>query len=211
MAKVLVITDSLGLPRKKPQICDYEETWPTLLRNSGHVVHQVSIGGATVNELFNQSHYHCSFNPEIVIVQSGIVDCAPRALTKFENLIFNKFYLSRKFMKYILPKITNILRRYRGISYTNIGIYEKNILRFKNQFSDADLFWLSIVPSNEEYEKSVPGIDKNIKKYNSILKKQLKDNLIWLKNIENGVMSDHIHLNSMGHKYIFDLITEKVI
>src|SRR5688500_17972440 len=94
--KILIITDSLGLPRAVPEVCSYEQTWPFLLNNAGYQIHQVSIGGATVSELYRQLEYHYLFLPDLVIVQSGIVDCAPRALGKFESLLLNKFIVTRK-------------------------------------------------------------------------------------------------------------------
>ncbi len=71
MKKILVITDSLGLPRKDPEECLYENTWPILLKKNGFIIHQVSIGGATIDQLYRQVAYHKLFNPDIVIIQDS--------------------------------------------------------------------------------------------------------------------------------------------
>ncbi len=55
MKKILVITDSLGLPRKDPEECLFENTWPFLLKKNGFIIHQVSIGGATIDQLYRQA------------------------------------------------------------------------------------------------------------------------------------------------------------
>lgn len=42
MKKILIITDSLALPREKPEICAFEDTWPELLKkNKKFQIHQV--------------------------------------------------------------------------------------------------------------------------------------------------------------------------
>lgn len=89
--RILVITDSLGLPRDYPERCIYSDTWPALLKKDGHIIHQISIGGATVSELADQLlSYHLSFCPDVVLFQSGIVDCAPRAFTRNELFFVKK-------------------------------------------------------------------------------------------------------------------------
>lgn len=80
----MILTDSLSLPRVFPEKCKFEDTYPYLLRRMGLHVHQVSIGGATSDTLVSQLHYHLPFNPKIIILQVGIVDCAPRFARKSE-------------------------------------------------------------------------------------------------------------------------------
>jgi lysophospholipase L1-like esterase len=209
--KILIVTDSLGLPRGVPEVCNYEQTWPCLLRDSGFQIHQVSIGGATVSELYRQLEYHYLFLPDIVIVQSGIVDCAPRALGQFESLFFNKFIVTRKLLKLILPRYNTQLRRQRNITYTPTVQFRSYVESIIRKFNGKDLFWIGIVPASDRYEKTVPGIDKNIKMYNELLKQSLGNYFLPLDEIpREGVMSDSIHLNASGHQYIFEKIKNKV-
>lgn len=210
MKKILVMTDSLALPRAKPEICKYEEIWPVLLRRNDFYVHQISIGGATIDELFRQVEYHFMSKPDIVIIQSGIVDSAPRALTKFENLIFNKYKLTRMILKKFLVPHLNFLRNKRKITYTDLDKFEKYVLKFKKAFSATDFYWIAIIPPNIEYEMKVPGISKNVSDFNMILEKHLGKNLIKVVDVSKGVMSDNIHLNAEGHENIFDSIIKKM-
>ena len=85
--KILLLSDSIALPRVRPEKVTFEETYPNLLRQKGFKIHQVSIGGATSTTLLSQLHYHIHFSPDIVILQVGIVDCAPRFANKYEIFI----------------------------------------------------------------------------------------------------------------------------
>ena len=92
---ILVIGDSLSLPRNFPEEVNSCDIWPQLLQKKGINIVQASLGGGTIKDLFLQSNYYKAYTPSRVIVQSGIVDCAPRALTYFEkNLIASNRYLS---------------------------------------------------------------------------------------------------------------------
>ncbi len=72
MKKMLIITDSLGLPRPKPEIVEYNDTWVKKI-SIYYDVWQYSSGGATISDLYSQIEYHKMFNPDIVLIQSGIL------------------------------------------------------------------------------------------------------------------------------------------
>lgn len=209
--RILIITDSLGLPRAFPEACSYEQTWPVLLKKSNYIIHQISIGGATINELYRQIEYHYLFSPDIIIIQSGIVDCAPRALGKFESLFLNHFFITRKLLECILPKCNLFLRKYRRMKYTSAIKYQYYIESMKKRFPGKDVYWIGILPSSEEYEKRVPGISTAIALYNSILKKCLGEEYLAMDAIpKEGIMPDFIHLNQIGHKYVNDIVSSQI-
>ncbi len=203
MKRVLVFSDSLGLPRPKPELVKHDETWIHLL-SGNYDIQQFSIGGAEVSVLATQIEYAKMFEPDVVIVQSGIVDCAPRALTRNENKFLNKYKVTRFFLKIILkPRIIRVLRKYRNVRYTKQGLFESHVNEFLRAFG-TKLFWIGIVPGNEKYEETVVGITRNINDYNSIIKKNLKLNYIGLEDVEKKhVMSDHVHLSKEGHSYLY--------
>ncbi len=208
MKKILLLTDSLSLPRSKPELCIYEDTWPALL-NPGYKVHQVAIGGATITRLVEQITYHKQFNPEVVILQSGIVDCAPRALSKFEIELMNRFSFLKKNVEPYVHKRRVKIRKKRKITYTSLKEYIENLRIIQSSF--PKVFALGIVPSNDGFEKIIPGVSNNILLYNQALQDVFKDDLISLGSIPtSGVMSDYTHLNKEGHLYIHDLIEQKL-
>ncbi len=76
--KILCIGDSLGLPRKG---CDYEETWLALLRQHypEHSFYAFFAGDRLIDSaLHDFNQYYQYFKPDVVILQQGICDCAPR-------------------------------------------------------------------------------------------------------------------------------------
>ncbi len=202
--KVLFLTDSLSLPRGSDgEVVKYEETYISLLRkkNPEMTIVDCAVGGATIWDLFKQSYYYKFFEPDIVILHCGIVDCAPRAFTKFEQKILNKLGLRPK-------GLTRFLRKYRGLKLTPIKKFEKLALRLKRQFEDLPVFAVGILPASSQYEQKVPGIAKSIEIYNHVLSSQFR----FIDNSDfpmEGILSDHHHLNAIGHLEMLKRIKTK--
>ncbi|MBC7915280.1 MAG: SGNH/GDSL hydrolase family protein [Pyrinomonadaceae bacterium] len=206
--KILILSDSVALARDTPETCSFENTWPYLLREKGYMVHQVSIGGATSTDLLNQINYHTGFNPDILILNVGIVDCAPRFMTKTELGIMKRIpFIGNKIIGLMN---NNKVRQVRKISYVSIGQFEKNIRAIINYFKGIQILILGIVPATIEYEKLLPGITENINKYNKVLNNY--GHFMPIDEIEqDALMSDHHHLNAKGQKYIFEVINNNVM
>lgn len=201
MKRILLITDSLALPRPKPEACAYENTWPALLKNSGkYIVHQVSIGGATTTFLLKQVVYHKMFKPDVVVLQCGIVDCAPRFAKQFELELINRL----PFRKFILSKLNRTsVKKFRAITYTPLNRFEQNIKKLADHFKEASMIAIGIVPGSEKYEAVLPGVCKNITAYNEVLQRNA-DYFIDLQQMTTtGIMSDHHHINDVGHSHIY--------
>lgn len=208
MKKILIISDSLALPREKPEICIYEKTWPFLLREK-FTLHQVSVGGATSTLLAEQVSYHKLFNPDITIIQSGIVDCTPRSLSRLEIDLITKFSLTRKYLMPYVQKRKVAMRKRRNISYTTETEYKKNLEFIRSAFGHT--LAIGIVPAATGYENKVPGIKKKVNDYNHIQEIIFKENFVSLADMPaTGVMSDFVHLNEEGHRYVYGKILEKI-
>lgn len=209
--KVLIITDSLGFPRSTPDLLLYEETYVSLLKNKFidyDIIHQ-GMGGATIRELYNHSsYYHLTLNPDIVFIQSGIVDCAPRALTVIEQYIITRLPYLSKILVSLVKKNSNLLRKYRNIKYTHVEQYQEYIKKFNLLFNNT--YWIGIFPAVDAYEKQVHDIKKSILKYNDILKEENNNNDKYISLInytEFDIMSDFHHLNKFGHTKLFNDIS----
>ena len=210
--KILVLGDSLCLPRNEPEKVNLWQTWPYLLKiNNDFEVIQLGIGGATIKNLYEQSSYYFPSEPDIVIIQVGIVDCAPRALGNLEKEIINSNRLLSYLFHHLLP--TKFMRRIRKKTYTNSSDFSSYILKIKNRFSNSKIIWIGIVPVSGDYEKTVPGISGNIIKYNKIIEEKLICNNIFCSTDAiplDGIMSDHHHLSSIGHEWIFQKISRLI-
>ncbi len=204
---ILILSDSLALPRLKPEFCHQRDTWPSLLSSNGHHIIQLSIGGATSDELAKQCYYYKkeTLDVDVVIIQSGIVDCAPRFATKGEV----RFYRSMSVFGKAKLKLLNRsqVRRIRNITYTSLGKYAKNMQAIKDNFAPVPVFFLGILPAQDAYEKELRGIQKNTALYNAVL--QNSGNFLDLSAIPpEGIMNDFHRLNATGHRFVFERIQE---
>lgn len=210
--KILVLTDSLGLPRDAPQDLSYEETWPFFLSQQKNVkLLQSSIGGGTSFDLYKQTIYLKSFNPDIVILQVGIVDCAPRALSYHENIIYNNWWITRKILGQVIPRWGNTIRKIRNIRFVNKEEFRINLKRIVELLPNIKIYAIGIIPASIEYENFLPNITISIKEYNYILKEIFPETYIDTFELDQQyVMTDHHHPNKKGHKLIFEIIMNRL-
>jgi lysophospholipase L1-like esterase len=205
--RVLVLGDSLSLPRNKPEVVSFEETWPFLLSRTGlFEIIQISIGGGTLYNLLEQSDYYLPGYPDIVIIQSGIVDCAPRAIGFIEKEIIRNCRVLNFLVRKLYPY--RFMRKYRNITYTKPAHFTDMVNKMIMKFSDKRTIWIGIIPAVPEYENHLPGISKNIDQYNATIQSIMTTKggtFLDTANLPlNGLMSDHHHLNAIGHSWIFN-------
>jgi hypothetical protein len=207
--RLLILSDSLALPRTEPEFCSQRETWPELLRSHGHQVTQVSIGGATTHDLLKQCFYYRKecLGIDAVIVQAGIVDCAPRFAGKLELKAYQAIPVIGK--RIIKGLNRNWVRKARKISYVGPEKFKKNIAKIVANYSPLPVLLIGIVPAAEAYEKKLSGVTRNIGRYNEIL--EAAGTFLSLSEIPStGIMSDHHHLNAAGHSYVAQLAEAKI-
>lgn len=209
--RILFLTDSLSLPRvNEEEIVLYEDTYLRKLREEfkNHTIVDSAIGGATIKDLYVQVFYYKSFKPDLVIIQSGIVDCAPRAYKKTEKKILVKLGIISK-----LKNLTRFLRKNRGYTLTKMTLFDNYLSLIKKSFENTPLYSLGILEASDEYETIVPGIKNNIRKYNTILEKHTT----YINNSDipfKAIMNDHHHLNKYGHQLIYNklnIIIKKMV
>ena len=206
--RILFLTDSLSLPREsEKENVSYEDTYVSKLRKRFPecTIADSAIGGATIKDLYGQVFYYKSFKPDIVIIQSGIVDCAPRAYRNFGKKVLVKLGLISK-----LKGLTRFLRKYRGYTLTKPSKFDSFLKRMRADFSESKFYSLGILEASDEYEKKVPNIKRNIRRYNDLL----KVNSTFIDNSDipfEAIMDDHHHLNSKGHQLIFGKLEQLII
>lgn len=207
---ILALTDSLSLPRNKPELVKYYETWPVLLKkNVTHELTLLAIGGSTIKGLFEQSRYYKPLTPDIIIIQAGIVDCAPRALSLLEKEIINSNRYLSALSARLLP--VSSMRKIRNITYTSKKQFSYYIDQIIRLFNGAQIIWVSILPASLDYENKLSGITKNIEQYNAIIKNYSEHSLdfYYLDTSmipQNGITSDFHHLNYVGHSWLVQRI-----
>lgn len=208
MQKLLIISDSVAAARHEPEATFWEDTYAYLL-SSKYRVYQHTVGGARVSELDEAClAYLRQFRPNIVILQCGIVDCAPRAYRWIEERMFEAYWFPRKIRNLISKTITTRkLRSKRRVVYTPINHFKACCEEIRDTFPYAQVYCVGILPPSAKYEDVNPGITSNVQKYNGVLKSVFGNHYIDMAQIPlEGIMSDLHHLNKMGHQYVYEQI-----
>ena len=202
---ILVITDSLGFPRTEPETVKYEDTYIAMLKREFpqfDFIHH-GRGGATIVDLFKHSaYYHDTIRPDIVFMQSGVVDCAPRALTVIEQYVISRLPLFGRPLTALVKKYSGQLRRMRCMTYTPLNVFREYKTRFDAMYSNVH--WISILPVSDEYESKVKGMRSNAERYNKVLSEGKNVSTVHFDT--SKIMSDHHHLSQAGHRAMFEAI-----
>jgi hypothetical protein len=223
MLKILFITDSLGLPRLKPELISGEEVWINILQQKINLDHKNNFlffnynkGGLNTNMLTSEFKNGplLAYEADIVVLQVGIVDCYPRSLKKIENAILSRIpvvnIISKKFISYYYKEIV----KFRKISYVNKKRFEKNIRHMKDIYSKSKIFIIPIAPANEKYKCINPLIEENIFDYNLIFKKIFKNDFLDKAyseaDIEQLFLSDNHHLSLYGNKHLANFFLKEL-
>jgi acyl-CoA thioesterase-1 len=209
--KILVLTDSLGLPRSKPEVVTDEQCWAYRMTSmSDYSWYLYQRGGYTSDDFIkDSSNYLSAFSPDIVIIQMGIVDCAPRALSKKELAFISLVPFIGKRIKLLIKKNRQKIILYRKLTYVDKEKFKINLQRLKRIFQNADFIAIPILPANQEYEYSSPGVSDKIWLYNQVLKAEFDTiDLFNDINITDLIMSDNHHLNAKGHDHVCTVLKQ---
>ena len=214
--KILILSDSNANPRSTPlsDMTMLEETYPYLLRNEfkDSLFYQLSFGNITTEELLNQAiSYLSHLKFDIIVVQSGIVDCRPEAFTEFQKSLINA--VSGPFARFLKKHIYNPkLIKWRQIFRVSKRRFRKALKKFKLIFNSAKIYWVEISVS-QDYENERPGVHARIHDYNEIIKEIYSDDIIKINKDMldlDGHNADNLHMNKKGHQLTGNILADKI-
>lgn len=213
--KVIVITDSMSMPRNNIR---YEDTWYYKLKHKlksykfidkehrGSMSNRlVSEGGGFANILPGSDLLEF-YNPDIIIIQLGIVDCSPRYIS-----IYSFGYKVLTKLPFFLQKIYyNFKKKYSKRSsknaYISPQIFHNNYKNFINRAIklNSKIIITEISPVSTEFQIKSPEINISIKRYNNILKKLSdKNENVFLFSpfyeFQSNFLIDELHYSKIGH------------
>lgn len=214
-----LLTDSLGLPRATPSLVHPKQTWPSLLRGDvkdgvsvDDVVH-IGIGGATVHQLSSQLAYALASAPDALVVQCGIVDCAPRALRRWERDALARVPGGKRVAK-LVEQNARALRRLRDVAFTPPAAFSTAVRAMRDKAKPARLLWVGIAPASAEYERAVPGITARVRSYNGLLQAALGADYVDVDGLgavdDGGLCADHHHLTVGGHAFVAERVRARL-
>ncbi len=226
MKKILCIGDSLTLPRGED--VKYENTWFYLLKHYFQDIDFISFfkRGITTNILVQEGggdkntaekypfgadcleHY----KPNIIILQLGIVDCAPRLLKQgMETKLVN--HLPKKIANIYIKLIKTTRKRNTANTYVSLKKFEDNLINYfercKNQNIEKLIIIKIAIPSQEMVDKN-PEIIKNVIKYNAVYDKLEKKypfvnsiNPLDSSKTNEIIFTDGYHPNAKGNTFVY--------
>lgn len=216
MKLVLCISDSLGLPRMK---VPYENTWFSIVKRIFPTMDFVSYfrRNGTTDMLSSNGDYGDTllfYMPQIVILQLGICDCAPRYLRTNSILYKLLIHLPKFLSKPIWALIKKI--KHRSLNCTDVTIvqFETNLVDYiqmcrKNGVERIII--IRILTPGDAMVKANPLILESIARYNDIYEKManMYSDIVCLINPinigDNSLfVEDGYHTNAKGHRIIAD-------
>jgi lysophospholipase L1-like esterase len=233
--RIVAFADSLGLPRDEPKIL-WEETWPyrleTELQSLGCEAEVIncSARARTADTLVGHDFWeHVELKaPDVVILQVGVVDCAPRIFSRTEKRVLN------------LPVVPNLLREWliRSRSkrrakltardpmakvYTAPDEFRHFLEEFQaklgRQVPQPVLVVLPIIYEPTAMEAKSPGYTQNATRYNSILADFAgRSEAIWLSEQEllgsnlsgDCFADDGYHLSPEGNRRLANSLAQRL-
>lgn len=221
MKRLLIITDSLGAPRTVPELVTYDQTWTSMVKQHaqdlGYDVSPHTINGLDTRALDRlvDEKLHL-YDPDLVLFQFGIVDCAPRVFSDREKLIFRVLHLHRLAAK-IGKKYHAPLSAKRDVTAVSLKEFEAFVPKIYNKIKSASRKPVKIInvpigSACQGYVDISPTIKQKISDYNKVIELHSDLFLKRFKNVpvEEIYTADRHHLNPAGHKLLADIVIEDI-
>ena len=181
---IRVYGDSLSLPRAGDGI-PYTDTYPELLAQecrtrwpeAGAHLYNRSHGGHTIGELWseyrNDNFYFGDSGGDILVVQCGVVDCAPRPIPESVRRVISALPgpLKSVVINFLHHNRARMLRSgfvFRKTKPARCAtLYKQWLSLAVQQF--AHVYALNIAPTTPAMEAHSPGFSASIERYNDLI------------------------------------------
>lgn len=222
--RIMCITDSVAMPRNT---VNYTETWIYMLQKRMAKAHFInrSMRGSTVYRLIQEGGGGLdlleTYKPDLVILQLGITDCAPRLFRKngLEYRVLNTIVprgLRMKYVQYVKRKRGRNPRYTETSPDTFKAILEQYVRRAA--LLDTRVVYIAIAPPSTSLLEKSPYAGKNIERYNAIAKNLLgvytkADFINPYEGIDliDSIFTDEIHLNKKGMELVYHSVIDTII
>jgi acyl-CoA thioesterase-1 len=215
MKKILILTDSLGLPRMKPALVSDVDGWVYKVVDNfcgRFYLRTVSVPGLDSTQLVSMADdYYRAIKPDIIIMQVGIVDCYPRAIKKAELSVLLRLpgFISTPIHRAVKKFYTRLIS-HRKIQYVPLCQFKENMKRLKDMFAGSVFLIVPIAPPSMVYVKKNPLVAVSISQYNEALSVLFGDGYMndcyQVGDSERIFLSDNHHLNAVGNRVVFQAV-----
>lgn len=225
---IIIIGDSLSMQRLKDNT-KYEDTYGYLVktsldpkeRNHVYILSKRANDSLTQSKPDNLLYNIKQFDPDIVIIHLGIVDCAPRLFTKNQQYIIS--ILPEKLRSSIIAFISKrrlFFTKHFPKVYVKKGDFERHMQIIIDFIiaNDAKPIIINVAKPDKRLISRSYNILQNVKDYNMVLLKlaeknkcPLIDNYKMAEGIPGYLISGEVHLTKLGHKLLADEILKFII
>jgi lysophospholipase L1-like esterase len=225
------------MPRKEEGEAVYwEETWPYILKNmlakDFTSIEMVNAGKRARNSSQIKAQEFTEaivlFEPDVCIVQVGIVDSMPRVFSRSQKRIIGSTLFPSRFRNYLIDKRSRNRPKYIGkdplrkVEVSPIE-FRQNTVNFINCCRDQQkvpfLIFIPILLAAEIMDQKSPGASNNAKIYNDHLQSVCIEkgvNLIEAKRFYSNdeptklFLNDGYHLSKFGNQRLGSLLQQEV-
>ncbi len=224
--RIVLIGDSLLMHR--PLECiNYEDTYGYLVKKSLGKDYDVIIRTRRANDTNMQSDIdHLvydikQFEPDLVFLHLGIVDCAPRLFNRLEKIFVKHClppFLNKRVVKFFSKRRYFFTKNFPK-SYTKINDFEKNIQKIIDCIKSvgAEPIIINIAKTNPKKAARSYHFMESIQNYNGVLSKiseknncKIIDMYSITKENPDSLIIDGIHLSKKGSRTLSNKIVEMV-
>ena len=233
---IKIYGDSLSLPRPQDGV-NYGDEYALIvqrdlaaLRGAETVVYNRSKGGATVKDLASSYRNDRNYMRAggVVVIQCGVVDCAPRPLPAFMRSVLG--YAPGLFRKgavgFLHRNRAGILRAGLGTRLTSKKAFERIMKGWLEETAGQEelVLVVNIAPTTEAMEEHSPGFQASIDHYNGIITESVESahsDKVMLIDVngaikKSGAVTDFVnrddghHITAKGHELYAGLMIEKI-
>ena len=219
-SKILILTDSLGLPRCQPEETEDEDVWVYKLMDDladSHKFRLLRQRGMDSRMLIENidSSLKAYKNIDTVIVQVGIVDCYPRTISRETLRWLNK---TPKWFQNAVHSIVKAHPEYFICRADNRFVkpneYRKNLEKLKAALPNSEFLAIPIGPACSFYASKNSKVKASIEEYNAVLQSifgnGFLNEIFQVSDLDKMYLSDGHHLSTEGHLKVYEAIKKKV-
>jgi lysophospholipase L1-like esterase len=224
LTKVLILADSLALPRDGVDDTPYEATYPFLLEQRLRlqlpaelpVIMERGMRRRTIEYVLDEWVELVELrSPHLIIVHVGIVDCAPRIFLRRERRFIESLrwgWLRDSILTFVQKHRARIIRL-RPRVYVPLERFEplvEQVVENARQMH-VPLVFVNIIQPPNEVENRSPGFQRNVELYNRVLESKTDglavrlidlNSLIAQAGASKALAADGIHINRNGHQIL---------
>ncbi len=215
---IVILSDSLSMPRPDESLL-YEETYPYLLQqelgNRFEIINRGKRTNTIQEQIFDQYVYDdmIFFYPKYVVIQLGIVDCAPRLFSRrfgkyvIGNIkpLFLKEFVIGQLSKRRIFFTKHFPRQYVPLSKFSYG-YDY-LLSAVKEFGSTPIV-VNIARTSPENDRRSYGFIQHINNYNDAIGKAAQRHnaqvidMYKVSETNDVLLDDGIHYNKLGSKLL---------